>query len=190
MAQYYWDLAFNWNAAEESNTQSALQCGLVLEGNPNFRAGMPGSSVSLDIGDTIGFSVFNVTSGAGLAGYSLLSGLMTFTNGNAQAGDDFPFNSAAPVPLGNETTVMPVVGQSSVTVSTPSFGPASYFALSAYFSFPEFSSTFPSWQLVSPQWAVSNNGNFYFSAALTIQGPNGDQRTFYTDPEMIVGGTN
>lgn len=166
---FVWDLGFDFNAIQASDTQSYLQSGLVRLSDGQL------ALQSLTIGELIRFNVYNVTSGATLSDYSISGAEITFTNAlKGNESNPCPFDSSAQVVTGGgfgRITIGPLGLTTSKGQSTI-FGP-----------------NLPLWSnLVGVDLPVKNKGKFLMTIALIVQGASGLPRTFVVDPEMIVGG--
>jgi hypothetical protein len=171
MATYYWDLGFDANAVQNPNNsnQSYLQNGFVLMQQPN---NLPATPVNLNVGDMVGFNVFNVTD-LPEGTYSIAGGSITFQSAVVNQSNSSPFSSSS-------ITISPT----SVTGSGPSI---IFSGIQANATKAQIlgAVSFPIYGIQAPQ-AIVNNGRFLVQVTLEITGPNGTQ-TFFHDPEMVVG---
>lgn len=174
MATYVWDLGFDINAVVNSDNKSFLQNGFVLMlplNAANQSVSVPGTPVNLSVGDSIGFNVFNVTNQP--TGTFTVDGSISFQNAvNGQANTS-PFNATSlQIPPSGTIATGPSVTFSGIQANqVPVESPA----------------TFPVYPGPANQTVV-NTGRFLMHASLTITGPDGTQKIFAHDPEMVVGG--
>lgn len=181
MASYYWDLGFDFNAVQ-INGFSYLQNGFVLY-DPVKSVGSPATPVNLATGDTINFSVFNLTNPRSAGTYSIAGGSITFQAAITQQASISPFN------VSGDPSDTPCTWLSFPLKLNPDATEAS-----AIFSGAQVSgqnpTTFPRYNYpVGLQ--VANIGFFLMSVRLQVLGPNSSggfqQRTFIVDPEMVIG---
>lgn len=181
---FYWDFGFDFNAVQNPRTQTDfLAIGFVLAQPSN--ANVPATPVGLSIGDTISFFAYEITSNpAGRS--SITGGTINFTNAVAQFDSNknmitSPFNDGN----GNYLTTIPISavynGYGMSTIFSGIQAPQAALQNVNVAKFPSFS---------CGSQTVANLGRFLFTVTLNITGPDGTNKTFYVDPEMIVGGTN
>ncbi|HWM90989.1 MAG TPA: hypothetical protein VN493_09500 [Thermoanaerobaculia bacterium] len=178
-----WHFGFDITAVQEGNTSYLLN-GLVEMENP----ATPASPNVLTTQDTISFYAFDVTA-TGVSGYSPISAIFTFSNAQTGQSVPCPFNTSITIPLsGNTTTDFQVANNAAVVQIGPlPLAAAAGKGTSAMFG-P--TTTYRQWGIL-PGLQISNRGRFLFNVELTVQqGEGGPKRTFFVDPEMIVGGTN
>lgn len=192
---YFWDIGFDWNTVLNRNQEYFLQNGFVLMNTPvtvngqQTTANVPATPVNISKGDSIGFNVFNVTTNPPAGDFSIVAtdSAITFSNAVAQFDGNnqlitSPFSNSdgsymttlvlspvAPVGNGPSVAFSPIQVPNALALEQPTV-------------------QFPVYFCGIQQ--VANNGRFLMSVQLTIQAPDNSQRTFYVDPEMIVGGTN
>jgi hypothetical protein len=159
---YVWHLGFDINAAQSSDGTSYLQNGFVQHtlGGSIFAA-----PVDLQVNDTIDFSLFNLTSLSSsneMNDFSIVGGTITFSAAQTNQVAASPFS----------VTQIPIEPRAATSITGPSL---------------VFDGEFQKWPLVDSR-TIANNGRFLMTVALIVQGPDGPQRTFVVDPEMIVGG--
>jgi hypothetical protein len=175
---FVWDLGFDFNEVQKSDTLSYLQNGLVLIQSSD-KGNVPATPVNLVQGDFVKFNAFNVTDPS-TGDYEIAGGEITFKSASTTQAAASPFNN----PDGSFQTKIQIAPQAPTTIKGASiiFG-----GTQAPDALTPDQPTFPKWPLVSPQ-TVANNGRFLMTAALIVKGPSGLPRTFVVDPEMIVGG--
>lgn len=184
MAQWNWDFAFDWDSAEypESSGKHYLMHGVVDENQlhankkpsvtPDLRP--PGAPFDLLPGDTMTFTIYNVTRKPG-TGYAINKVLMRF----------FDAMNAAPFALLEAGSV----------IEWDNLAPTLPDAESAIFSVSRSGTNHPK----LPRYSVED-ANLYKVKSSTPLGTrvlfdvevrvtkNGIQKIFYVDPEMVVGG--
>jgi len=166
MADYNFDIAFDWNILADTNGQLPLMIGLATFNQPP----QLGNQYTFNQGDSFCFNAFNQTTGATQGSYSISSCTVTFRPAVVEpATSPIDTNSLTRGPLSSTGT-----------------GPSDVFPGSNY---PNFCPVFPLQPIIT-------QGDFLFTVTLVVvPGPDGsvgtaNGKTFTVDPEMIVGGTN
>ena len=176
---YVWDLGFDFNEVQKTDSLSFLRNGIVQMGLRN----VPGSPFTLLVDDTLAFNVFNLTQGATSTSHKVLRVSLKFSNGGDSNGSSSPPSS-------------PYAGDSLIqgdTFGTPNMGSSAIFSATALTvtGTNPLSIQFPFWTVPVP-FQVVNAGTFLFTATVTAvnaNDPNAIDRVFSDDPEMIVGST-
>jgi hypothetical protein len=158
MADYNFDIAFDWNVLPDSNGQLPLNIGLATFNQPP----QLGTQYTFQAPtDSFCFNGFNQTSGATQAGYSITGGSITFR------------------PAVDQSATSPI-GITSLTISplaSTGTGPSDVFPGANY----------PNFCPVVPLLQVSRTGDFWFTVSLTVQqASDGTTKIFQVDPEMVV----
>ncbi|HWM90990.1 MAG TPA: hypothetical protein VN493_09505 [Thermoanaerobaculia bacterium] len=185
---FFWDIGFDFNSVQNPRTgEDFLAIGLVLA-QPN-NADVPATPVGISIGDTIGFFAYDITSNP-TGTSSITGGAITFTNAVPQSDSN---NNTITSPFNNST------GDFLTSISIPALtnigtGMSTIFSgiQAPQASTTNNAATFTKFSIGS--MTVNNLGRFMMTVELTVQVPNGNggttTKTFFVDPEMIVGGTN
>jgi hypothetical protein len=157
MADYNFDIAFDWNVLPDVNGQLPLNIGLVTFNQPP----QYGTQYTFHTTDSFCFNGYNQTSGATPASHSITGGSITFIPAVKQA---------ASSPIG----VTPLAISPFVSTGT---GPSDVFPGTDY----------PQFCPVVPLQQVSAQGDFWFTVSLNVQqASDGTIKTFVIDPEMVV----
>jgi hypothetical protein len=168
MANYMFDLGFDYASPSTSASPTTLKIGLVSFQPP---PPAPASANRFQQGDTVGFNVFNLTSGAPMSGYSIAGGQITFSAGPNQTID---------TPLLQQTGGGSA-GLLNPVVINPLPAPTGS-GQSAIFSTGNMANqNFPVFFVAGPL-TMQNIGIFKVSVSLNVQGPDGTQQSFQSTP--------
>ena len=160
MADYNFDIAFDWNALGDPDNggNPLLAIGLATFNQPVQR----GTQYTFHLGqDSFCFNGYDQTPGATVGAHSISGGSVTFRPAVTQTASS-PINQASLS-----------IGQPASSGMTPSdvFPGADY----------------PSFCPVLPLQLVTEEGDFFFTVSLNVTS-DGITKTFSVDPEMIVEG--
>lgn len=163
MAEYTWDLGFNFDSLPDPDNDGNPY---LLNGSVQFPSSGPSPGPSrFQVGDFVSFNLYNRTPNAIQTAYVVDGGLITFRSGDRL-----------------NTSTSPLAQNSIPIAAMRSNGFGSSVSIAT-------ASNVPAWLPLVPKQEIMNNGEFYFTILLYVQGPS-SRITFRVDPEMIVGGTN
>ncbi len=157
---YFWDLGFDFNAVQKTNTTSYLQNGLMLNGLSAFPR-------DIKEDDIIHFNAFNLTTGASTTdGTTIIASSFNFINALVTQADTTPFASQAIA----TTTGAPAGTSVSIPLSP--------------------TVPVPFWTLATQTMVNPGSFLFTVALIVQRTGGTNNVRMFVVDPEMIVGGNN
>lgn len=180
--QYFWVFGFDVTAVQRPNTLSFLQFGFSAI-DTKF-GNLPSLPSLLQPGNTLGFNLFDVSQG-GTSGFQPISAKITFSNAQVDGTGSNPFDPE-PIPLSDGSTTTPQTAQGTTVIQVDR---AALAATATRSDSVIFGPDLARWNILPPV-GIANPGQFLLTVAVVFQAPNSTtQRTFVTDPEMIVGGT-
>lgn len=187
MAQFFWDLAFDFNATtiglatpkgSTSSVYYPIQMGFVSIDPTKVTSPMTATLLN----GILNFNLFNLTNPPG-GPYTITNARIAFKAADVGGPNPAPFPTSTQVTLGNGTTATPEIDDGILTIPIGVAAKVEPKGGSTYFG-P--SSSFLCWSLVG-SLPLSINGKFEMGALVTVQQGN-EFKTFIGDPEMIVGG--
>jgi len=162
---YGYELFFDWNSVSNQDTTSNT---MTITYDRTLGDALDNLTDPINVGDSIYFNVLNVTEGATVDDYTIISGYVIFSASQATQKASSPFGSTTQLDFSQNLGT--ALGK----------GPA--------LKYPN--QYFPYWSPVIPQTSITTSGNFQFTAYITIQGPDGNGgnmlKNFRVDPEMVV----
>lgn len=180
---YFWVFGFDIDAVQRPNTLSFLQFGFSAINTIN--GNVPSLPNLLVKGNNLGFNLFDV-SPRGTSGFQPISAKITFSNAQVDKTNSNPFGPE-PIPLTDGSTTTPRTAQGATVIQVDR---AALAATATRSDSVIFGPNLARWDILPPV-PIADDGQFMLTVALVLQAPDGTtRRTFVTDPEMIVGGTN
>lgn len=166
MAQYAWDIGFDFNALSdpENNNLPYLPNGCIQVINDPVKGWTAGSTPKIfQVGDMLCFNGFDRTENASPGDHTIIGGSITFVKADSATTSSSPF-SINPINIGN---VVSTSTGTSAYIWTPPNAPG-YFNVVGFMT-------------------LANPGHYNFTILLDVQDKNQNKMTFRADPEMIVG---
>jgi hypothetical protein len=173
MTDYSWDLGFDFATAQGSNGNYSLQMGFQANGSP-----VDPINGGVTTNNSLFFNLFNI----GPSGdYSFSDAVITFTSTGE---DKSPFDPTQSIPLGktNSSTTITTSGNTSTIIVGSNVGPQATGPSAIFFP----GNALQAWSVL-PAAPMSLVGTFQVTVSITVQRSDGVTKTFFHDPEMVVG---